>query len=171
MITECCSALMEEYPNIYDMKREDLSRLVIMNYSVSQKQWEYKWQVTEDGQPGESSIYGVFNTAQMVEWHQQVGSNLSITYIFYEQGCFISDPLIRRVEKKEEEKQKTEEGKTGFSAADFDADFDADDPVEEETPAVKNPWIPASKIDYFTDQLGEQSFVLVIILFVYYEVD
>ena len=49
------------------------------------------------------------------------------------------------------EKKESEEGRRGFSAADFDADFDAEDPVKEETPAVKNPWIPASKIDYFTD--------------------
>ena len=58
------------------------------------------------------------------------------------------------MEKKEETKE-TEDGKTGFSAADFDADFDADsdaaNPVEEKTPIVKNPWIPASEIDYFTD--------------------
>lgn len=73
LITECCSALMEEYPNVYDMKKADLSRLIIINYSVSQKQWEYKWQVGVDGQPGMSEIYGTFNTAQMVDWHQKVG--------------------------------------------------------------------------------------------------
>ena len=43
-----------------------------MNYSTSQKQWEYKWQVKEDGSLGESEVYGPFNTAQMMEWHEAV---------------------------------------------------------------------------------------------------
>lgn len=81
-ITECCSSLLDEFPSIYEMKKEDLARLVIvdvptknhvqMNYSISQKQWEYKWQVKEDGSIGESEVYGVFNTAQMIEWHEAV---------------------------------------------------------------------------------------------------
>lgn len=66
----------------------------------------------------------MFNTAQMIEWH--------------EMGCFVSNPLIRRV------KEKTE--KDSFSAADFDAAFDTDE-VEEKA----NPWIPADEIDYFND--------------------
>lgn len=49
----------------------------------------------------------------------------------------MSDPLIRQVKEKKEEH---------FTGADFDADFDADEPVAEETP---NPWTAASEIDYF----------------------
>ena len=60
-----------------------------------------------------------------------------------EQGCFASNPLIRRVEKKEESKK-------GFTGVDFDADFDADSDLQEQ-PATPNPWIAANEIDYFTD--------------------
>ena len=52
---------------------------------------------------GYSEVYGPFTTAQMVEWH--------------EMGCFVSNPLIRRVEKKE----------TTTSTSDFDAAFEEDD--------------------------------------------
>lgn len=44
-----------------------------------------------DGSAGESEVYSSFNTAQMVEWH--------------EMGCFISNPLIRRVEEKPKEEK------------------------------------------------------------------
>lgn len=59
-----------------------------------------------------------------------------------EQGCFASNPLIRRVEKKEKEDK-------GFTGVDFDADFDADSDTHEQPTA--NPWIAANEIDYFTD--------------------
>ena len=73
-----------------------------------------------DGRKGESEVYGVFNTKQMVEWH--------------EMGCFVSNPLIRRVgEAKKEE---------SFTAEDFDAAFEDE---------KDNPWIAAEQIDYFTD--------------------
>ena len=49
-----------------------------MNYSASQKQWEYKWGVKEDGSPGESAIYGPYNTAQMIEWQENVVSSIAI---------------------------------------------------------------------------------------------
>lgn len=82
----------------------------------------------DNGTAGESQVYSAFNTAQMVEWHQL--------------GCFVSNPLIRRVaEKKEEEK-------SGFSVDDFNAGFEEDAPVMEER---SNPWIPADEIDYFED--------------------
>ena len=30
ILSECCSILLEEYPNIYGMNKEDLKRLVIV---------------------------------------------------------------------------------------------------------------------------------------------
>lgn len=49
-------------------------------------------------------------------------------------GCFVSNPLIRRVgEAKKEE---------SFTAEDFDAAFEDE---------KDNPWIAADQIDYFTD--------------------
>ena len=30
LLSECCSILLEEYVNIYEMKKEDLKRLVIV---------------------------------------------------------------------------------------------------------------------------------------------
>ena len=54
----------------------------------------------------------------------------------------MSNPLIRRVEKKEKEDK-------GFTGVDFDADFDADSDTHEQPTA--NPWIAANEIDYFTD--------------------
>ena len=32
LISECCSLLIEEYVNVYDMKKEELKRLVIVRY-------------------------------------------------------------------------------------------------------------------------------------------
>lgn len=65
-----------------------------MNYTTAKKQWEYKWQMKQDGTTGESEVFSSFNTAQMVEWH--------------EMGCFISNPLIRRVEVKEKDDDEKE---------------------------------------------------------------
>lgn len=77
-----------------------------------------------DGSKGESEVYGVFSTAQMVEWH--------------EMGCFVSNPLIRRVGEMKKAEEET------FTAADFDAAFEDE---------KENPWIAADQIDYFTDWL------------------
>lgn len=55
----------------------------------------------------------------------------------------MSNPWIRRVEKEEKEEAH-------FTTADFDADFDAEEPTESTT-TTKLPWIPAEEIDYFTD--------------------
>ena len=58
----------------------------------------------------------------MVEWH--------------EMGCFVSNPLIRRVEKKE----------ASTTTSDFDAAFEEDDAS---AASSSQPWIAASDIDYF----------------------
>ena len=71
---------------------------------------------------GYSEVYGPFTTAQMVEWH--------------EMGCFVSNPLIRRVEKKG----------TTTSTSDFDAAFEEDDA---NVTSSSQPWIAANDIDYF----------------------
>ena len=71
---------------------------------------------------GYSEVYGPFTTAQMVEWH--------------EMGYFISNPLIRRVEKKE----------ASTTTSDFDAAFEEDDA---NAASSSQPWIAASDIDYF----------------------
>lgn len=60
---------------------------------------------------------------QMVEWH--------------EMGCFLSNPLIRRVEPAKEE----------TNTLDFDASFEQDDAAA--APVSTNPWIEAFTIDYF----------------------
>ena len=51
----------------------------------------------------------------------------------------MSDPLIRQGQEKKEDH---------FTGADFDADFDADEPVKED---ATNPWQLASEIDYFAN--------------------
>ena len=78
-----------------------------------------------DGSKDESEVYGVFSTAQMVEWH--------------EMGCFVSNPLIRRVGQQGTKAEGEEES---FTAADFEAAFEDE---------KENPWIAADQIDYFTD--------------------
>ncbi|CBK22674.2 uncharacterized protein [Blastocystis hominis] len=122
VISEACSVLIEEFLNIYEMKKEEIKRLVVINFATNEKRWEYKWQVLPDGSKGESEVYGVFSTAQMVEWH--------------EMGCFVSNPLIRRVG------QQGTKAEESFTAADFDAAFEDE---------KENPWIAADQIDYFTD--------------------
>lgn len=34
-ITECCSSLIDEFPGIYDMRKEDLVRLVVVGVIAS----------------------------------------------------------------------------------------------------------------------------------------
>lgn len=34
-ITECCSSLIDEFPGIYDMRKEDLVRLVVVGVMTS----------------------------------------------------------------------------------------------------------------------------------------
>lgn len=65
----------------------------------------------------------MFSTAQMIEWH--------------EMGCFVTNPLIRRVEEKVE----------SATPSDFDAAFEEEDNAKSADSA--HPWIPADKIDYF----------------------
>ena len=68
-------------------------------------------------------MYGVFSTAQMIEWH--------------EMGCFVTNPLIRRVEEKVE----------SATPSDFDAAFEEEDNAK--SAESSHPWIPADEIDYF----------------------
>ena len=37
MLSECCSLLLEEYANIYEMKKEDMKRLVIVQFKFKFK--------------------------------------------------------------------------------------------------------------------------------------
>ena len=52
-------------------------------------------------------------------------------------GCFVTNPLIRRVEEKIE----------STTPSDFDAAFEEEDNAK--SAESSNPWIPADEIDYF----------------------
>ena len=65
----------------------------------------------------------MFSTAQMIEWH--------------EMGCFVTNPLIRRVEEKIE----------STTPSHFDAAFEEEDTAKSADSA--HPWIPADETEYF----------------------